>query len=457
MRICADTQCELVFADSRYIRSQDAIDATRAAGIRVIDVFSDWENGEKICLPRVKSVPPRGELRYDIALDDVIVMAHTSGSTGRNKCVRKSMKSYFGKKGYCAAFRHAILAADYIAHLSVINVSPWYHNTGMYMLLLCVCGAAVTEVTITKYSPVLFAKVLNEFKCLICIATPTMVYRACKTCGEGERLRLPNIAMLSGEAMGEQVFRTIEIQKNIQVIYYAYGTTETGIIAVALYKLKRLPLWLSAAAGLLQRAGWIGEIYAREMGIEDLTSLLGEICRNAEVVIWNEEADGVCADGVSGEICVKTTTQMKAYGDGRKNSAYCWIHGERYIRTGDVGYKKGKLLYLAGRKKRLIIRSGVNIVPGDIEKYVEGYEGVNAVVVCAVPNTAYGEDICVCIESAYEEVDLESVKEKLDKELPKYMRPQYYMKWREFPVNASGKIDIRQIEKQAREMVRKKN
>ena len=150
MRICADTQCELVFADSRYIRSQDAIDATRAAGIRVIDVFSDWENGEKICLPRVKSVPPRGELRYDIALDDVIVMAHTSGSTGRNKCVRKSMKSYFGKKGYCAAFRHAILAADYIAHLSVINVSPWYHNTGMYMLLLCVCGAAVTEVTITK-------------------------------------------------------------------------------------------------------------------------------------------------------------------------------------------------------------------------------------------------------------------------------------------------------------------
>ena len=108
---------------------------------------------------------------------------------------------------------------------------------------------------------------------------------------------------------------------------------------------------------------------------------------------------------------------------------------------------------MTGRIKNLIIRSGENIMPEDIERRIEGYPGIHDVVVCGVPDSQYGEEVCACLEIGENEIELDRLKEKLRNELPKYMMPKCFLFWTKFPVNASNKKDIKKIREETQKRI----
>ncbi|MET3431180.1 amino acid adenylation domain-containing protein/non-ribosomal peptide synthase protein (TIGR01720 family) [Herbaspirillum seropedicae] len=107
-------------------------------------------------------------------------------------------------------------------------------------------------------------------------------------------------------------------------------------------------------------------------------------------------------DGVVGEIEVCGPSVTQGYWQRAQESAAAFVErdGRRWLRTGDLGFLRNGQLYIAGRRKDLIIVRGQNVYPQDIERAVE--DQVEAVrkgrVAAFAVSTGEGEGIGVAAE-----------------------------------------------------------
>jgi long-chain acyl-CoA synthetase len=88
----------------------------------------------------------------------------------------------------------------------------------------------------------------------------------------------------------------------------------------------------------------------------------------------------VCADGVVGELHVRGRNVMLGYYRAPDLTAKA-IDSDGWFNTGDLGRFEGDVLYIAGRTKELIIRSGFNVYPAEVEAVLSTHPDV---VQCAV-------------------------------------------------------------------------
>ncbi len=69
-----------------------------------------------------------------------------------------------------------------------------------------------------------------------------------------------------------------------------------------------------------------------------------------------------------------------------------------FFLTGDLGlFDEDGFLHLVGRRKDVIIRSGFNVYPREVEARVESHPAVQEVAVVGVPDPLLGEAICACV------------------------------------------------------------
>ncbi|MCI8410841.1 MAG: long-chain fatty acid--CoA ligase, partial [Lachnospiraceae bacterium] len=83
--------------------------------------------------------------------------------------------------------------------------------------------------------------------------------------------------------------------------------------------------------------------------------------------------------GEIGEMCIKSPSVMKGYYNNNEETNKTMQDG--WLHTGDLGYCKNGIFYFAQRKGNMIISSGVNVYPSNIEQVIEMNE---AVASCAV-------------------------------------------------------------------------
>ncbi len=98
---------------------------------------------------------------------------------------------------------------------------------------------------------------------------------------------------------------------------------------------------------------------------------IGKPLPKLDIQIWDDDYNEV-ADGTIGQIAVSGPTMMEGYltEDGAIDEGlYKDVNGKKWVLTGDLAYKDedGYLVFM-GRNKRLVIISGYNVYPGDIEK-----------------------------------------------------------------------------------------
>ncbi len=102
----------------------------------------------------------------------------------------------------------------------------------------------------------------------------------------------------------------------------------------------------------------------------------GETRLDQKICIVNPESETLCADDKVGEIWVSGDNIAKGYWQNTKETratfqAYIKDTGEGpFLRTGDLGFKVKKELFITGRAKDLIIINGRNVYPQDIENTV---------------------------------------------------------------------------------------
>ncbi|MDA1104774.1 MAG: AMP-binding protein [Gemmatimonadetes bacterium] len=98
-----------------------------------------------------------------------------------------------------------------------------------------------------------------------------------------------------------------------------------------------------------------------------------------------------------GEIRVKGPGIMLGYYRQPKDTSEAF-DGDGYFRTGDLGLiDEDGFLHLVGRIKDVIIRSGFNVYPREVEARIEAHPAVHEVAAVGIPDALLGEAICACI------------------------------------------------------------
>jgi acyl-CoA synthetase (AMP-forming)/AMP-acid ligase II len=98
-----------------------------------------------------------------------------------------------------------------------------------------------------------------------------------------------------------------------------------------------------------------------------------------------------------GEIAVRGPGVMIGYYRQPRETAAAF-DADGYFLTGDLGMlDEAGYLHLVGRSKDVIIRSGFNVYPREVEARIEAHPAVQEVAVVGVPDSLLGESICACV------------------------------------------------------------
>jgi fatty-acyl-CoA synthase len=142
----------------------------------------------------------------------------------------------------------------------------------------------------------------------------------------------------------------------------------------------------------------------------------------------------------TGEILVRGPAVTAGYWDAPEQTAETVV--DDWLHTGDMGYlDEDGFLYVAGRKKEMIISGGMNIFPAEIEDVLRNHEAVNDVAVIGLPDERWGERVCAVVESkpggppVVEEELIEFCREHL----ASYKKPTRVIEVEALPRTASGK------------------
>ena len=144
--------------------------------------------------------------------------------------------------------------------------------------------------------------------------------------------------------------------------------------------------------------------------------------------------------GKSGEICVKGPQVMAGYWRRPDETAKVMMV-DGFLRTGDVGVMDERgFVTIVDRKKDMILVSGFNVYPNEVEQVVTAIPGVLECAAVGVPDEHSGEAVKVFIVKKDPALTAEKVLEQCKAELTGYKRPKYVEFRGELPKTNVGKI-----------------
>jgi long-chain acyl-CoA synthetase len=342
--------------------------------------------------------------------DDTAVILYTSGTTGHPKGAELThfnmfFNAYYTKKEIVHA------TADDVS----LGVLPLFHSFGQTCVQNATLMAGGTVTLVPRFEARRVLEVIQRDKVSIIAMVPTMYFWMLNEKQNGE-YDLSSIRMASsgGSALPVEILNRFEKEFGVCILE-GYGLSETS--PVASFNIIERP----------SKAGSIGlPIWGCEMHVmrED-----GSFAKVGEV----------------GEIVMRGHNVMKGYYKKQIATEEAFEGG--WFHTGDMAYMDEEgYFFIVDRKKDLIIRSGMNIYPREIEEVLYAHPAVLEVAVVGVPDEARGEEVKAYVAvkpgTAVTEDDLKVYC--LDR-LAKYKCPKAIEFQPSLPKGPTGKILKREL------------
>lgn len=401
------------------------------SGARRVIYFNNISDEAKTHSERVSASPlitPFGELAIGPVkqqaeqepveqdpVGQVAALVYTSGTTGLPKGVMLTHANLLFVAYSAVRVRH-IKPGD-----RIYGVLPMAHVVGLSTQFLgALCGGA-TLLLSSRFTP---EAAFNAFKndgVTMFTGVPALYARLLEWCRiNAKTIAAPKLRLISVAGAPLTPFLKAEVEKAFRLpLQNGFGLTETG------------------------------PTIAQTPTHESRTDCsVGPPIDRVEVRLVNEMGDNV-PNGNTGQLWVRTPGLMKGYYRSPELTAEV-INDEGWFNTGDLAYlQEDGSLVIAGRSKELIIRSGFNVYPLEVEEVLNSYPGVvqSAVVGREVMNN---EEVVAFVELKSGAIlNQFEILAFLRQRLSPYKVPSEIRVLESLPCAPSGKILKHQLKKQA--------
>ncbi|MGY6270866.1 class I adenylate-forming enzyme family protein [Achromobacter denitrificans] len=349
--------------------------------------------------PAANAEPVQADAREQVA-----VMIYTSGTTGTPKGVMLTHAN-LGHSSGVARHARGTGPAD-----RVYSALPISHVYGLSTVALAALGAGATLLLPSRFEVSHAVAALAEGVTML-HGVPAMYVRLLQAHEQGTAIAAPGIRLLhcGGAPLDPSLKARIEAIFG-EPINNGYGLTEASpTISMVPYRQRRADL------------------------------SVGYLIPGMQARIVDEHAQAV-APGEIGELQVRGPNVMKGYYKAPEQTAQA-LCADGWLRTGDLLREDPDgALFVMGRIKDLIIRSGFNVYPSEVEAALNAYAGVRQSCVVGVPKD--GDEQIVAFVEAEEgrEVGVGDLRAFARERLAPYKRPQKIVLLARLPAADNGKI-----------------
>lgn len=359
------------------------------------------------------AVPEQGETAAQVA-----ALIYTSGTTGTPKGVMISHRGLLHFARVSSASRnmgpadvaHGVLPVSHIFGLGTVLLATMYAGASLYVEPRFSPGPtmhalAAHGVSILQGVPIMYTRLLAHLRES---ATPV----------DAPRLRY---VYTGGAPLDPTLKREVEAAFGLPM-HHGYGMTE-----------------------------YAGSLFITRIDRPRSDTSAGEIVDGAELRLVDDSGTDV-PHGAPGEIWVRGPGTMLGYYRAPEATAAALLPGG-WLNTGDIGRVDADgALFIVGRTKDLIIRSGFNVYPIEVESVINSFPGVRLSAVVGRDTEDHNEEVVAFVETVPGAcLDHAALHQYLRERLSPYKRPAAIIEVPAIPATASGKLLKRELKRMAQE------
>jgi long-chain acyl-CoA synthetase len=346
----------------------------------------------------------------DVEGDHLAALLFTSGTAGPPRAAMLSHRNLI------ANIEQDLTARDHSIEGDIVySVLPMFHIFGLNVVLGVGLTVGATLLLVQRFDPATAVESIVNRQVTVVPGAPPM-WIAFSHFDElptdafaSVRLALSGASRLS-PAVAERMREHFGLE-----ICEGYGLTEASPV-------------VTSSAGLPTKPGSVGRL------------LLGQ-----EMRIVGDDGEDVPV-GDAGEVWVRGEHVFRGYWNEPEATARVLVDG--WLRTGDIATTDEEgYLYLVDRAKDLIIVSGFNVFPAEVEEVLRSHPDVVEVGVLGVPHPHHGEAVkAYVVAREGSDVDEDSLIDHACGYLARYKCPTKVLFVDELPRNAAGKLIRRELE-----------
>ena len=357
---------------------------------------------------------------------DTAAILYSGGTTGTTKGIELTNLNFNALGQQVVASAEVFRPGD-----KMLAAMPIFHGFGLGVCIHTMLSQGGRCILVPRFTPQSYAKLITKYRCNLIAGVPTLFEAL---------LRLPSmehadLSSLKGVFSGGDSL-SIELKKKMDKflldhkaaiqVREGYGTTET-VTACCLTPRDRY------------KEGSIGLPFP-----------------DTYIKIVKPDTEEEVPYGEEGEILLAGPTVMKCYMDKPEETAKTLRHhadGLTWVYTGDLGAMDEEgFVYFKGRAKRMIVSSGYNIYPAQMENIFDAHEKVQMSCVIGVPDELKIQAVKVFVMLKPEYKPGEEIKEELlayaREHVAKYAMPKEIEFRNELPKTLVGKVAYRQLEEE---------
>jgi len=352
----------------------------------------------------------RHKLDYiELGYADIAFLQYTGGTTGVSKGAMLSHRNMVFNVHQSRAWQ-ADVYAD-LERIIAITALPLYHIFSLQSNCLSVMHQGGENILITNPRDLpAFVKEMSRHKFSYVSGVNTLFAGLLNTPGFAD-LDFSGLRLTIGGGMAVQEAISRKWQEVTgHIIVQAYGLTETSPGAIS------NPLYL-----------------------EQFTGSIGLPFSSTEAQIVDDDGNEMTI-GEIGEICIRGPQVMEGYWQNPEETEKVMLPGG-WLRTGDVGrMDENGFFYIEDRKKDMILVSGFNVYPNEIEGVAVEMEGILEAAAIGVPDEKSGEVVKLYVVRNDPSVTKENVLDFCRDNLTGYKIPKQFEFRDELPKTNVGKI-----------------
>jgi long-chain acyl-CoA synthetase len=353
----------------------------------------------------------------DIKHDDVAFLQYTGGTTGVSKGATLLHRNIIANVLQNEAWlQPALNKGKQVEQLTVVTALPLYH-----IFALTACGLLGMRVGAM----------------LLLIPNPRDIPGFVKELAKYEFHMLPAVNTLYNALLNNPEFAKLDFS-NLKAANGGGMATQRPV-ADRFFKLTNCPI--IEGYGLSETAP---TLTCNRADNNEYTGTIGLPVPSTEISIRDDEGKAVPL-GEPGEICAKGPQVMAGYWQRPEETAQV-MTPDGFFKTGDIGVMDATgQVKIVDRKKDMVLVSGFNVFPNEVEEVVASHPGVLECAVVGVPDAASGEAVVLFVAKKDPALTEQALMKFCAEQLTGYKKPKYIIFQQELPKTNVGKVLRREL------------